>query len=113
MAMLAAPERWPEWTSLHVFMASSLLGCCCVLGRGAPPQDGPPGCPSLIQPADRRTVRRTLDRLRIALHFLSDLDHRFGESVQRLQGLGLCRLDHDGLVDDEREIDRRRVDPVI
>ena len=39
--------------------------------------------------------------------------HRVGELVERLLRLGLRRLDHQRLRHDEREVDRRRMEPVV
>ncbi len=47
------------------------------------------------------------------LGFLGDLDQRIGEGIQRVLVLGLGRLDHQRLVDDEREVVRRRVELVV
>ena len=42
-----------------------------------------------------------------------DLRERLGERVERLARLGLGRLDEQRLVDDQREVDRRRVKAVV
>ena len=42
-----------------------------------------------------------------------DLGDRLGERVERLARLGLGRLDQQRLVDEQREVDRRRVEAVV
>src|SRR5690348_3342660 len=64
----------------------------------------------LVEPADRRLVRRVAGDLRILGAFAQDLGDGFRERVERLLGLGLGRLDQQRLVDDQREVDRRRVE---
>ena len=39
--------------------------------------------------------------------------HDVDEAVERLEALGLGRLDHERLLDDQREVDRRRMDAVV
>ena len=47
------------------------------------------------------------------LGLLGDLDQGVGEGVQRVLVLGLRRLDHQSLMDDEREVVGRRVEAVV
>ena len=49
----------------------------------------------------------------IAFGFFGDGDHGFGKSFNRFRWLRLGRLDHKCLVDDQREVDRRRVEAVV
>jgi hypothetical protein len=58
-------------------------------------------------------VRRVLELLGILGRLLGDRQHRVAEGVERLDRLGLGRLDHERLRDDQREVDRGRVEPVI
>src|SRR5690349_12141168 len=62
----------------------------------------------LVQPADRRGVRRVASDLRILGALAQDVGDRVGEGVERLARLGLGRLDQQRLVDEQREVDRRR-----
>src|SRR5262245_37648251 len=63
------------------------------------------GRPGLVQAPDRRLVRRVARDLRILLALDEDRGDRVGERVERLHRLGLGRLDQQGLVDDQREVD--------
>ena len=58
-------------------------------------------------------VRRLLEQLGALGRIARDLEHRLDELVERLLRLGLGRLDHQRLGDDEREVDRRRVEVVV
>ena len=42
-----------------------------------------------------------------------DALERLGQGLEGLEALGLGRLDHQRLVDDEREVHRRRVEPLL
>ncbi len=41
------------------------------------------------------------------------VDQGLGQGGQRLGALGLGRLDHEGLVDDQREVHRRSVEALL
>ena len=58
-------------------------------------------------------VRCRPNDLGISSALFRDADHRVGERVERLAALGLGGLDHERLVDDQREVDRRRVEAVV
>ena len=58
-------------------------------------------------------VRRLLQQLRLLGRLARDREHRVAERVERLLRLGLGRLDHQRLGDDQREVDRRRVEAVV
>src|SRR5436305_11943810 len=58
----------------------------------------------LVKPPDRSAVRGLPGDRRVLSGLPEDLGQRLGESVERLPGLGLRRLDQEGLVDDEREV---------
>ena len=75
--------------------------------------DGALGGLDLVKAPDRPAVRRLLQELRLVLGLVDDREHRLDELVQRLLGLGLGRLDHQRLRDDQREVDRRRVEAVV
>ena len=65
-----------------------------------------PGRLGLVQPADRHGQWRVVQRLRVALGGLCRLDHHLDEGVHGSLALGLGRLDHDRLLDRQREVDR-------
>src|SRR3954466_3866241 len=67
----------------------------------------------LVQTSNRRRVRGVARDVRILLGLAQDLGHRLGERVERLAGLGLRRLDQQRLVDEQREVPRRRVEAVL
>src|SRR5256714_1407144 len=56
-------------------------------------------------------LMRSGDRLLLCL--ARDGEHRVTECVQRFLRLGLRRLDHQRLGDDQREVDRRRMEAVV
>ena len=58
-------------------------------------------------------MRRIAEHFGVGLRLARDRDHRVGECVERLFGLRLRRLDHQGLGDHEREVDRRRMEAVV
>src|SRR3990170_4057208 len=70
------------------------------------------GC-GLVQAAQRRLVRSVTQQLRLLLRLPRYRQHRLAEGVQRLLPLRLRRLDHQRLVDDEREVDRWWVEAVV
>jgi hypothetical protein len=72
-------------------------------GRGA----------GLVEPAHRRGVGRVARDLGILGGLVEDRRDRVDERVERLAGLRLGRLDEQRLVDDEREVHRRRVHAVV
>jgi len=74
-----------------------------------PPQIRLPRRQCLVEPPDRRRMRRGLHDLRIRPGFLGDLAHHAYEVVERLARLRFRWLDHHGLVDDQGEVDRWRV----
>src|SRR6266545_541915 len=67
----------------------------------------------LVQATDRRRPRRLLQLVRRRLGARGDVEHHLREAVERLERLGLGRLDHERLLHDQREVDRGRVDAVI
>ena len=67
----------------------------------------------VIDAADRRVVGSRLHLLRRLAGLLGDLVHHRDEAVHRLLALVLRRLDHQGLVEEQREVDRRRVVAVV
>ena len=76
-------------------------------------QDQLSRCLDLVHSAESRGAGGVVEQLRLCLGFLGDLDHRVGEGVERVLILGLGRLDHERLVDDEREVVCGRVEVVI
>src|SRR4051812_35706400 len=86
-------------------------------GRPAPldvwleglPHDGVAVGRNLVEAPHRRRVRSALRDARVLARLVQDRVDRLGESIERLAGLRLGRLDHQRLVDQEWEIDRRRV----
>ncbi len=69
--------------------------------------------PSFIEPGQSREVRCAADQVRRLLGFAEDFLDGFHESVERLLGLGLGRLDHERAADDQGKVHRRRVDAVV
>src|SRR4051795_8551264 len=67
----------------------------------------------LVQTSNRRRVRGVARDVRILLGLAQDLGDRVREGVERLAGLGLGRLDQQRLVDEQREVDRGRVEAVV
>src|SRR3954468_22807003 len=67
----------------------------------------------LVEAAHRRRVGGVARDLRVLGRLAEDLGERVDEAVERLAGLGLGRLDEQRLVDDQREVDGRRVDAVV
>src|SRR5262249_40720076 len=72
-----------------------------------PPQNRLLGRFPLVRPADRQRVRSLLQERRV---LLDDLQEHVRERVQRLLALGLRRLHHQGLGNDQWEVHRRRVE---
>ena len=58
-------------------------------------------------------MRRSLKRVRICNSLSSNMLHYLDETVKRLLRLCLGRLDHDGLMEEQREIDRRSMEAII
>src|SRR5437867_12158796 len=56
---------------------------------------------------------RILHALGVLSSLADDLLHGGDELVERFAGLRFRRLDHDGAADDQREIDRGRVETVV
>ena len=71
------------------------------------------GRPGLVRTTDRRIVRSTPEKVRIRYGFTGDSSHGSDEGIQSLDGFRFRRLDHDGLVKEQREIDRRSVEAVV
>ena len=74
------------------------------------------GCRAAVASSRRRTgavwgAARTMSGSRSASAAMAM--QRVGERVERLERLGLGRLDEHALVDDEREVDGRRVEAVV
>ena len=78
-----------------------------------PPQHGLAGGGRLVQAAEGRLVGRALHKLRVLFGLPRYRQHRLAEGVQRLFPLRLRRLHHQRLVNDEREVDRGRVEAVV
>src|SRR3954469_7771152 len=66
----------------------------------------PAGCPDLVEAADGRRVWGVPGEVGVVLGLGKDLLDRDGEGVEGLLGLGLGRLDHQRLLDEEGEVDR-------
>ena len=76
------------------------VGC---FGRAAPRRD-----------AGRASCRARPDHVRVRSAASAAMrQHRVRELVERLEVFRLRRLDHDRLFDDQREVDRRRVEAVV
>ncbi len=54
-----------------------------------------------------------MEQIRLGLGFFRDLDQCIGETIQRVFVFGFGRFDHQGFVDDEREVVCGRVEVVI
>ena len=67
----------------------------------------------LIHASELGGAGGVVQQLGLGLGFLRDLDQRVGEGIQRVLVLGLGRLDHQRLVDDEREVVCGRMEVVI
>ena len=63
----------------------------------------------LVEPPHRRRVGGGARDLGILARLAQDRGDRLGEGVERLARLGLGRLDHQRLLDEQREVHRRRV----
>ena len=74
---------------------------------------GPAGGPGLVEPPHGRGVGRVARHVRVLGRLGEDLADDLGEGVERLARLGLRRLDEQRLVDQQREVDRRRVEAVV
>ena len=66
-----------------------------------------------IESSDRCGVGRVLRQSRICFCLFKDFFDRIGESIEVFLCLGFNRLHHQGLIDQQREIDGRRVIPEI
>ena len=71
--------------------------------------DRPAGRGGLVETPHGRGVRSFERHLGILGGLPQDLGDRFGEAVERLARLRLGGLDHQRLLDQQREVDRRRV----
>src|ERR1700722_4303993 len=71
------------------------------------------GRASLIEPAYRRRVRGTPRDLWILLRLPQYLGDDRGESVERLTRLSLGRFDQQRLIDEQREVNGRRMNAVV
>src|SRR5207244_9921191 len=67
----------------------------------------------LIEAGEPRRVRRLAHARGVAACLLCDRKHGVGELVERLLGLGLGRLDHEGALHHQREVDGGRVEAVV
>src|SRR5438445_3887138 len=67
----------------------------------------------LVEPPDGEVLGLVAEALRVGFRLGDDLLDGLGEGVQRRSALGLRRLDHDGLRDDERKVDRGGVEPSV
>src|SRR3954454_5294547 len=70
------------------------------------------GRAGLVQTPHGRAVGRIAGDLRVLGALAQDVGDDLRERVQRLLGLGLGRLDQQRLFDQQREVDRRRVEAV-
>src|SRR4051794_8330702 len=75
--------------------------------------DGALGGARLVEPAHRRRVRRVARDLRVLGALAQDVRDGVGEGVERLLRLRLGRLDEQRLVDEQREVDGRRMEAVV
>ena len=71
-----------------------------------------------MRAARASSTRRTgvvcgADRACSTVGVLGDPLERLGQRLERLEALGLGRLDHERLVHDEREVDRRGVEALL
>ena len=71
------------------------------------------GGAGLVEAADRGGDGRCVDGVGVGLGLAGDPDHRVAELVQRLLRLRLGGLDHERLLDDQREVDRRGVEAEV
>src|SRR5215218_9678629 len=78
-----------------------------------PADDGPLCRAGLVEAADGRGVRRASRDLRIRGRLLEDGPYRVHEPVEALLRLRLRRLDHEGLLDEQREVHGRRMHAVV
>ena len=84
--------------------------------RGTLPRltnDRPPRGGHLVEPSHGGRVRRVLRDLGVLLGLREDLVDRLRERIERLGRLGLGRLDHQRLVDQQREVHRRRMEAEV
>ena len=68
---------------------------------------------SLVRTADRRIVRCSLENHRILGSLCGNLPHHLDERIDGLLGLRLRRLDHYGLMEEQREVDGRCVEAEV
>src|SRR3954453_20989917 len=67
----------------------------------------------LVEAPHRRGIGRLAGDGGVLPRLAQDAGHHLGKGVERLARLGLGRLDEQRLVDQEREVDRRRVEAVV
>src|SRR4029078_3569683 len=65
--------------------------------------------PCLVESPDGRGDGRLVQELGVLVRLAVGTAEPLGERVERLHRLGLRRLDHQRLLDDQREVDRRWV----
>ena len=71
------------------------------------------GSQHIVAAGDRRIVRRALHDVRVGACFFSDAVHDVDETVERVAALVLCRFNHHGLVEEQREVDGWCVEAVV
>ncbi len=119
MQKSASPRSWPAtyWGSRR---CSCRGACCrwagcrrrCARQRALP--DHRMLCRGdLVEAPHRRRVGGGARDLGVLGSLAQDRRDRLGEGVERLPGLGLGRLDHQRLLDEQREVDRRRVEAEV
>jgi len=67
----------------------------------------------LVETADGRIMRRGMERVGVGIGKVKEPAVDVADLVHRLLALGLAGLDHERLVDDEREVHRGRVQAVV
>src|SRR5216684_7735952 len=93
--------------------AREIIGATGARSARRPAQIGMASGTDLVQPVDRGSMRSGLDDLATVLGLARDREHRVGELIHRALAFCLRGLDHDRFFDDERKVNRRRVEPVI
>ena len=70
-------------------------------------------CRRFVETTHRRGMRRRVKRLGIVDGFLRDFTHHGDKRIERVFRLRFRRLYHNRLVEQQREIDRRRMKSVV
>ena len=71
------------------------------------------GGEDIVDTADRRSVRCRLHQIGIGLGLLGYLSHHGDKAIERLLTLVLRRLNHETLVEEQREIDGGRMIAIV